>query len=187
MNATQAYSLGILAGGQGARWGGRDKGLIALRGQSLLAGIVHPRPTAVEEVLACCRSYPHFYQHFSDRILCEAIAGLGPCAGITALLSATTTSTLMVLPVDLIGSPQAIIQTLENEWRDDDTAIFLTDTEGRHSPCMRLHTNTLKDCGAFLDEGGRKITGLLEKIGARPVPVDTPWLRDADLPKSLAF
>ena len=24
-----AYSLGILAGGQGARWGGRDKGLIA--------------------------------------------------------------------------------------------------------------------------------------------------------------
>ena len=185
MNATQAYSLGILAGGQGARWGGRDKGLIALKGHSLLAGIVFPRPTAVKELLVCCRTYPRFYQHFSDRILCEVIAGLGPCGGITALLAAATTPTLMVLPVDLIGSPQAVIQTLENEWRDNDTAIFLADTQGHHSPCMRLHTSTLADCAAFLDAGGRKITGLLEKIGARPVQVEALWLRDADVPRSI--
>ena len=186
MNATQPYSLGILAGGQGARWGGRDKGLIVQNGQSLIAGITQPRPTAAQELLVCCRTYPHFYHHFSDRVLCEVVRGLGPCAGITALLSAVKTATLMVLPVDLIGSPQEIIQTLEREWREDDTAVFLTDAEGNHSPCIRIHADTLAACTAFLDAGGRKITGLLKKIEARAVQVDALWLRDADLPESMA-
>ena len=186
MNAARAYSLGILAGGQGARWGGRDKGLIAYQGRPLVAGIASPRPQGVGEVLICCRSHPYFYQHFANRVLCESVVNQGPCAGITALLSAAIYPTLMILPVDLIGAPRQVFATLETEWQDDDTAIFLTDTEGRHSPCMRLHVDTLAACEAFLDDGGRKITGLLEKIGARPIPVDAAWLQDADLPASIS-
>ena len=178
--------MGILAGGQGARWGGRDKGLIAYQGRPLLSGVVTPRGQGAEEVLICCRSHPYFYQHFADRVLCESAAHQGPCAGITALLSAAACPTLMILPVDLIGAPEKVITTLESEWQEDDTAIFLTDTEGRHSPCLRLHVDTLADCEAFFDGGGRKITGLLDRVGARPIPVDGAWLKDADLPASIS-
>ena len=186
MNAVRAYSLGILAGGQGSRWGGRDKGLIAHQGRPLVAGIAVPRPQGAGEILICCRDHPHFYQHFADRILCESVANQGPCAGITALLSATDYSTVMVLPVDLIGAPEQVITTLETDWQEDDTATYLTDMEGRHSPCLRLHVGVLAACEAFLDEGGRKITGLLERVGARPISVDTAWLHDADLPASIS-
>ena len=186
MNAVGAYSLGILAGGQGARWGERDKGLIAHRGRPLVAGILAPRPRGAGEILICCRGHPHFYQHFADRVLCESVADQGPCAGITALLSAAVYPTLMMLPVDLIGAPAQVIATLETEWQEDDTAIFLTDTEGRHSPCLRLHVDALAACEALLDEGCRKITGLLEKVGARSIPVDSAWLKDADLPASIS-
>ena len=92
----------------------------------------------------------------------------------------------MILPVDLIGAPGDVIAALETEWQEDDTGIFLTDMEGRHSPCLRLHVDTLAACGAFLDEGGRKITGLLDRVGARPISVDTAWLQDADLPASIS-
>jgi molybdopterin-guanine dinucleotide biosynthesis protein A len=155
LNAVRAYSLGILAGGQGARWGGRDKGLIAHQGRPLIAGIVAPRPQSAGEVLICCRDHPYFYQHFADRVMCEAVANQGPCAGITALLSAAAYPTALILPVDLIGAPEQVVAAL--------TA-----------------------CQAFLDEGGRKITGLLEAVGARPISVDAAWLHDADLPASIS-
>jgi molybdopterin-guanine dinucleotide biosynthesis protein A len=92
----------------------------------------------------------------------------------------------MVLPVDLIGAPEQVITTLETDWQEDDTATYLTDMEGRHSPCLRLHVGALAACEAFLDEGGRKITGLLEAVGARPISVDAAWLHDADLPASIS-
>ena len=182
----RAYSLGILAGGQGARWGGRDKGLIAYQGRALVAGVVAPRPESGEEILVCCRDHPYFYQHFADRILCESVANQGPCAGIVALLSAATYPTLIVLPVDLIGAPKKVIAALETKWQEDDTAIYLADPAGRHSPCLRMRVNALANCERFIDEGGRKITGLLDRLGARPIEVDAAWLHDADLPDSIS-
>ena len=46
LNALTRYSLGILAGGQGRRWGGRDKGLIIWRGRPLIDHICQARPAA---------------------------------------------------------------------------------------------------------------------------------------------
>ena len=186
MNATHPYSLGILAGGQGARWGGRDKGLIAFQGLPLVGRLLKSRPQAAEEVLICCRDNAHFYQHYGDRVLCETVPNQGPCAGIAALLSATDSSTLLVLPVDLIGAPQAAIQALENAWRTEDTAIVLADDEGRHSPCLRLRSELRVACERYLDQGGRKLTGLLAAVDARAVTVDTAWLTDANHPDALS-
>jgi molybdopterin-guanine dinucleotide biosynthesis protein A len=86
----------------------------------------------------------------------------------------------------LIGAPEQVVAALETEWQEDDTAIYLTDNEGQHSPCLRLHVDALTACEAFLDRGGRKITGLLEAVGARPISVDAAWLHDADLPASIS-
>ncbi|GIS01924.1 MAG: hypothetical protein CM15mP103_04750 [Gammaproteobacteria bacterium] len=57
MNAARVYSLGILAGGQGARWGGRDKGLIAYQDARWSLGS-HRRARNTLENLICCRSHP---------------------------------------------------------------------------------------------------------------------------------
>ena len=125
MNATRAYSLGILAGGQGRRWHGRDKGLIAFNGKPLLAGVC--AATLAAERLVCCRDNPRFYQHYADRVLCEVAQDLGPCAGIAALLYAAATPDIIILPVDLMGAPLQVIETLKTQWQQDDLAIVSTD------------------------------------------------------------
>ena len=183
MNATRAYSLGILAGGQGRRWRGRDKGLIAFNGKPLLAGVCAATPAA--ERLVCCRNNPRFYQHYADRVLCEVAQDLGPCAGIAALLYAAATPDIIILPVDLMGAPLQVIETLKTQWQQDDLAIVLTDSSGSHSPCLRLSTQLLDDCAAFVDSGGVKLKALLTSLDARPISVPDEWLANANTPEAL--
>ena len=183
MNATRAYSLGILAGGEGRRWRGRDKGLIAFNGKPLLAGLC--ATNSATELLVCCRSNPRFYQHYADRVLCEVTPDLGPCAGITALLYAAATPDITILPVDLMGAPLKIIETLQTQWQQNDPAIVLTDSSGRHSPCLRLSTQLLDDCARFVDGGGVKLKVLLTLLNARSVSVPDEWLANANTPEAL--
>ena len=183
MNATRAYSLGILAGGEGRRWRGRDKGLIAFNGKPLLAEVC--AATLATERLVCCRNNPRFYQHYADRVLCEVAKDLGPCAGITALLCAAATPDIIILPVDLIGAPLQVIETLQTQWQKDDLAIVLTDSSGRHSPCLRLSTQLLDDCAAFIDSGGVKLKALLTSLNARAISVPDEWLANANTPEAL--
>ncbi len=184
MNATQQYSLGILAGGQGRRWGGRDKGLVIHLGEPLVARMCLPRPQQSERLI-CCTHHPHFYQHFADRVLCDSQPGQGPCAGIVALLTASTTESMIILPVDLIGAPENVIETLEREWRDTDSAIVLYSETQRHSPCIRLRRSALDTCQAYIDEDGRRLLELYALLDARQVIVPTQWLSDADTPEAL--
>ena len=185
MNASTRYSLGILAGGQGRRWGGRDKGLIIWRGRPLIDHICQARPAAAAELLICCRSNARFYQHYGDRVLGETQELAGPCAGIVALLAANTAPSMIVVPVDLIGAPNRVIQLLETEWRDDDVALVLHDAERRHSPCVRLRSEVKPQCEAYLDSGGKKLVDLFRAVNARSVAVASEWLTDADEPESL--
>ena len=186
LNAVGDYSLGILAGGQGQRWGGRDKGLIAFNGRPLLANVCQPRPVRVREILICCRDNAHFYRHYGDRVLCDSLPNRGPCAGISALLSATETQTVMILPADLLSTSTPLIDAMEATWTEEDQAIVLTDPLGHHSPCLRLAKAALMPCCAFIEGGGTKLSDLLELLNARRVPVEGAWLRDADSPAAMA-
>lgn len=185
MNATSHYSLGILAGGRGLRWGGRDKGLISLEGKPLLARLLEPRPTLAGEILICTREHPRFYQHYGDRVLCETSAYHGPCAGIVALLDGARFSSLLILPVDLVGAAEQVVAVLEREWRESDRAIVLCNRDGRHSPCMRLARHALEPSAAYVDGGGKRLTGLLEATEARRITVSSEWLRDANWPETI--
>lgn len=94
-------SILLLAGGQGRRMGGRDKGLLEWRGQPLVATL-HAllRPLTDDLIISCNRNQAR-YAAYADRLVEDDDRDFpGPLAGIRAALAIAKHDYLLVLPCD---------------------------------------------------------------------------------------
>mgnify|MGYP001325965682 CR=1 FL=1 len=91
----------ILAGGQGQRMGGRDKGLVEFRDRPMIGHTVElVRPHVDSLIISCNRNEPR-YQTLADKTVVDPLDDFqGPLAGILAGLSVCETELLLVLPCD---------------------------------------------------------------------------------------
>ncbi|MDS4022580.1 MAG: molybdenum cofactor guanylyltransferase MobA [Candidatus Competibacter sp.] len=92
----------ILAGGRAERMGGRDKGLLPLAGEPLIAhGIRWLRPQVMELLISANRNLEE-YRGFGCRVVPDAEAERfrGPLAGVLAALRAATTPYVLTAPCD---------------------------------------------------------------------------------------
>ena len=101
----------ILAGGKSSRMG-RDKALVELGGQSLLARqIALVREVGAGEVFVSGREGVD-YSAFGCRVLVDKFSDAGPLAGIERALDASSSPLLLVLAVDMPAMNSAILSKL---------------------------------------------------------------------------
>ncbi|MBL4570487.1 MAG: NTP transferase domain-containing protein, partial [Alcanivorax sp.] len=99
------YTLIILAGGQGKRVGGADKGLLELDGKPLIAHLLdHLTPSPSRIVISANRNQAT-YRHWADQVVSDERDGFqGPMAGLEAALDASQ-GLCLCLPCDLVQPP----------------------------------------------------------------------------------
>lgn len=126
-----AVSLGLLAGGEGRRIGGRDKAW-ALRGgvplvQGLLASLA---PDAFAARLASVRVPDARWTDLGFDMVQDARSGQpGPLAGVEALARACPSDWLLLMPVDVLDLPPDLAGRLRaaagpgGAWVRDGTAL----------------------------------------------------------------
>ena len=169
MNPNSDISLGILAAGSGQRWGGRDKGLIAVRGRLLIDEIIGAFKQDVAEVIINCRRNPYVYGQYSSRLIGDAIADAGPTAGIAALLACCQGPLLLVLPCDLLEPSKQLVARMVSQLGVSDSGVVLIDETGRHSACVLLRVSVADAVWSYIQAGGRSLAGLFETLSLRPV------------------
>ena len=93
-------SVVILAGGQGQRMGGLDKGLVVFNDRRMIEWVLDTvRPLTTQLMISCNRNITD-YMPLADSVVCDRIAGsLGPLAGIHAAMESMTATHLLVLPL----------------------------------------------------------------------------------------
>ncbi|SER14522.1 molybdopterin-guanine dinucleotide biosynthesis protein A [Amphritea atlantica] len=103
----------ILAGGEGRRMGGRDKGLVPFQSQPMVAFAVQlVRPVADRVVISCNRHLPE-YAALADQVVEDSLEGFqGPLAGILAGLRVSHSDQVLVLPCDTPLLEAALIERL---------------------------------------------------------------------------
>lgn len=197
MCSVQTLTVGILAGGKGARLGGRDKGMLVFEGEPFVAKLLSsvrrnlvavPELAWVDTVINCPRN-SHFYQHYADRLLCDGQLQAGPSAGIAALLATCTTDWLLTLACDQWQVPATGIEKLFSaasfdtedhyRWGKPSAGSHATD-RGRHTPCLLINTAKVPE---FNPRGS--LLQLIEVTGLLPVEL-TGSGTDVDTPADLA-
>lgn len=166
MIPTQELTGMILAGGEGRRMGGRDKGLEPFAGLPLVGHVVKRLEGQVAELLINANRNADAYQFFADRVIADLVMDgaeegfKGPLMGIYSGLRAAKTPWLLVVPCDSPALPDDLVARMmagiASESSDCDIAVAF-DGERLHPVVALLRTSLADDLAATLAEGERKI------------------------------
>ena len=108
-------TVALIAGGRGRRMGNRDKGLIPIGGQPLVARITQALRDAVQpaELLAVTHRNAARYGTYVDRVVRDETPGhLGPLMGLYTALKYSHTPWTLIWPCDAPVVCEQLIQAL---------------------------------------------------------------------------
>ncbi|MBF7053146.1 molybdenum cofactor guanylyltransferase [Halomonas sp. KAO] len=147
----------ILAGGQGRRMGGVDKGLVPFAGRPLVAHVRDRLAGRVAELLVNANRSLADYDDFADRVIEDAEDGYqGPLMGIYSGLRAARTPWLLVVPCDTPRLPDDLVDRLVTGIGEADIAVA-GDGQRLHPVVALIRTSLADDLAAALAAGERKI------------------------------
>jgi molybdenum cofactor guanylyltransferase len=147
----------LLAGGQGRRMGGIDKGLQPLRGKPMAQWALERLAPQVDEVLINCNQNLDAYARFGHRLVPDEIGGFaGPLAGLHAGLKAASTALIVTVPCDSPFLPADLVSRLKHRLGENDLAVAKTGDQA-HPVFSLVRSQVAPNLEAFLRSGGRKI------------------------------
>lgn len=149
----------VLAGGQGSRMGGVDKGLEPFRGKPMVAHVIERLAPQVAELLINANRNAEAYAGFGFRVIADEIAGFaGPLAGFERGLAHASGELVITVPCDSPFLPRDLVARLHDALQAAGAQLAVAKTGDRAHPVFSLMRRdvhpSLRD---FLGSGQRKI------------------------------
>jgi molybdenum cofactor guanylyltransferase len=153
----------ILAGGQGRRMGGQDKGLIPYAGKPLIEHVLATFSSQVDELFISANrnlsSYASYgYPVLSDDESLQLPAYSGPLTGIATALKACQTEWLACIPCDALSLPENLVARLYQTAQSSASQLVIVDDGERQQPLYNLiHQDLYADLSSYLLSGERRV------------------------------
>ena len=149
----------VLAGGQGSRMGGVDKGLQPFRGRPMVAHAVERLAAQVDELLINANRNPEAYAQFGHRVIADEIAGFaGPLAGFERGLAHAKGDLVVTVPCDSPFLPADLVARLRAGLESSEADLAVAKTGNQAHPVFSLmRRDVLPSLQQFLSSGQRKI------------------------------
>ena len=159
MNPNRMISAVVLAGGQGRRMGGVDKGLVELRGRPMVEWVLERLRPQVTDLAINANQNLERYQAFGVPVFSDAIPDFaGPLAGLHAGLGQARQPLVVTAPCDSPFLPTDLVSRLADALEAADADLAVAQTFDQPHPVFCLcRREVLPHLEAFLAEGGRKI------------------------------
>jgi molybdopterin-guanine dinucleotide biosynthesis protein A len=149
----------VLAGGQGSRMGGVDKGLQPFRGKPMVAHVVERLAPQVDEILINANRNAEAYGQFGYRVIADEIEGFaGPLAGFERGLAHATGDLVVTVPCDSPFLPADLVARLRDALESGGAELAVARTGAQAHPVFSLMRRGVHaSLTQFLSSGQRKI------------------------------
>ena len=174
MIARDAITGVVLAGGQGRRMGGVDKGLVELDGRPLVAWVLERLAPQVGSMLINANQNAERYAAFGHPVVSDAVGAFaGPLAGLHAALAAARTAWVATAPCDSPFLPRDLVARLAAAAAASNATLAVARTFDQPHPVFALvRVDVAPHLAAFLAAGGRKIDAWYATLAVAEVPFD---------------
>ncbi|WOB06318.1 molybdenum cofactor guanylyltransferase MobA [Piscinibacter gummiphilus] len=167
----------VLAGGQGSRLGGVDKGLQMYRGQPLARTALERLSPQVGRVMLSANRHLDDYARWGVLVWPDPadLAGYqGPLAGFLSGLQHAETPYLVTVPCDCPQFPADLVARLA-EAMHDGVDLVLARTDAGPEPAFCLMRRSLAaDLRRYLESGERKVGRWMAQLRRAEVTFDDP-------------
>lgn len=138
-----AITAAVLAGGEGRRVGGADKGLLLLDGRPLIAHVMAALRGQANTIMICANRNADRYAEFAPVIADGEEGFRGPLAGIAVALRACKNEWLLTVPVDCPQPPLDLAVRLHDVAFDEHRDVVAVYDGTRVQPLFALYRRTL--------------------------------------------
>lgn len=149
----------LLAGGQGRRMGGVDKGLVPLAGKPMAAHALERLSPQVDELIISANRNTLAWEAFGYHVLSDDIQGYaGPLAGLHTALTRASHPLVVTAPCDSPYLPTDLVVRLAAAWHAAGADVAVVKTFEKLHPVFCLcGRETITQLDAYLAAGGRKM------------------------------
>lgn len=164
----------VLAGGQGSRMGGVDKGLQPFRGRPMVAHVLERLAPQVGEIIINANRNVDAYGAFGHRVVADSITGFaGPLAGFERGLDYAAGELVMTVPCDSPFLPADLVGRLRAALERAGAQLAVAKTGDQAHPVFSLMRRSVHaSLREFLGSGQRKIDRWYASLAAVEVLFD---------------
>lgn len=164
----------ILAGGQGSRMGGVDKGLQPFRGKPMVVHVLERLAPQVAELLVNANRNVEAYGRFGYPVISDEIEGFaGPLAGFERGLAHATRPLVVTVPCDSPFLPADLVERLRGGLEAQGAQLAVAKTGDQAHPVFSLMRRDVHESlRRFLASGQRKIDKWYAALKVVEVPFD---------------
>jgi molybdopterin-guanine dinucleotide biosynthesis protein A len=164
----------VLAGGQGRRMGGVDKGLVELAGTPMIAHVLARLAPQVADLLVNANQNLERYEAMGFPVVPDAVGGFaGPLAGLHAGMTRATRNYVVTVPCDSPFLPEDLVARLAAALDRKGAQLAVAKTLDQPHPVFALvRRDVLPNLAAYLEGGGRKIDAWYSALAVVEVGFD---------------
>lgn len=161
----------ILAGGQGLRLGGSDKGLLKYGRGTLVESILAAIAPQVDQIVISCNRNMEQYQQLGYPVVTDTLPGYqGPLAGIAACLCRMTCDIVITVPCDNPNPPEDLAAKLVGQLTAADYDLcYAWDGSRDQYLFSAMHYRCHDQLEQYLAQGGRSVKGFHQQLRCKRV------------------